>query len=200
MWMGPYLRRRLGRSLFSCPAVSRWRLNLGRKMAPSRPALTPLRRAVGVAVVAFLISGAVVFYQLAPGFPTSGPSPSTATNSSASPAPTRVSTETVTPTGGSSSSASGEAKAIQLEDSTVSAKPFQAVRIQGTYHGGADTFLWVQRWEGGTWVAFPVPTKTDQSGQFTAYVELGQPGRYRLRVLDPETGLKSTPFVLVITR
>jgi hypothetical protein len=43
-----------------------------------------------------------------------------------------------------------------------------------------------------------VPTKTDQSGQFTAHVELGQPGPYRLRVLDPDSGVTSKPFVLVI--
>ena len=36
----------------------------------------------------------------------------------------------------------------------------------------------MQRWEGGKWLDFPLPTKTDQSGQFTTYVELGQPGRY----------------------
>jgi hypothetical protein len=100
----------------------------------------------------------------------------------------------------SSSSASGEGEAIQLTVSAVSAKPFQAVGIEGTYHGGADVFLWVQRWEAGKWVAFPVPTKTDQSGQFTAYVELGQPGRYRLRVLDPDSGVQSKPFLLVINR
>jgi hypothetical protein len=36
----------------------------------------------------------------------------------------------------------------------------------------------VQRREGGKWLDFPLPTKTDESGWFTAYVELGQPGRY----------------------
>jgi hypothetical protein len=87
---------------------------------------------------------------------------------------------------------------IQLEDLADSARPFEAVQIQGTYRGGADTFLSVQRWEGGKWLAFPLPTKTDQSGRFTAYVELGQPGRYRLRVLDPGSGVQSEPFVLVI--
>jgi hypothetical protein len=51
-------------------------------------------------------------------------------------------------------SGSAEVDAIQLEDSADSAGPFQPVRIQGTYHGGADTFLRVQRWEGGKWVAF----------------------------------------------
>jgi hypothetical protein len=91
-----------------------------------------------------------------------------------------------------------EQQNIELEDLAKFARPFQAVRIQGMYHGGADTILRVQRWEGGQWLAFPLPTKTDQSGRFTAYVELGQPGRYRLRVLDPESGVKSKPFVLVI--
>jgi hypothetical protein len=92
--------------------------------------------------------------------------------------------------------AAGEA--IQVEDVAASARPFETVRIRGTYRGGAETFLRVQRWEGGKWLAFPLPTKTDKSGQFTAYVELGQPGRYRLRVLDPSSGLTSKPFVLVI--
>ena len=49
---------------------------------------------------------------------------------------------------------------------------------------------------GRKWLAFPLPTKTDRSGQFTAYVEFGQPGRYRLRLLDPDTGVMSKPLVL----
>ena len=77
-------------------------------------------------------------------------------------------------------------------------KPFQATRIRGRYAGGANTFLRVQRWEDGGWRAFPVPTKTDQSGKFTAHVELGRPGRYRLRVLDPDSGVKSKPVTLEI--
>ena len=87
---------------------------------------------------------------------------------------------------------------IQLEDLADSARPFEAVRIQGTYRGGAGTFLRVQRWEGGKWLDFPLPTKTDQSGQFITQAEFGQPGRYRLRVLDPDSGVTSKPFVVVI--
>ena len=93
---------------------------------------------------------------------------------------------------------SAEEQTIQVQDSPDSARPFQSVRIQGTYHGGADTFLRVQHWEAGKWLDFPVPTKTDQSGRFTTYVELDQPGRYQLRVLDPDSGVRSNPFVLVI--
>jgi len=97
-----------------------------------------------------------------------------------------------------SSDSSEERQTIELEHLVKSARPFQTVRIQGTYNGGADTFLRVQRWEGGKWLDFPLPTKTDQTGRFTAHVELGQPGRYQLHVLDPNSGVTSKPFVLVI--
>jgi hypothetical protein len=127
-----------------------------------------------------------------PGPPSSGAGPSRASDP-------RPPTSTSTPgAGGNAGSGSAEQEAIQLENSAGSARPFQTVRIQGTYRGGADTLLRVQRWEGGKWLDFPLPTKTDQSGQFTAYVELGQPGRYRLRVLDPDSGATSKPFLLVI--
>jgi hypothetical protein len=119
-----------------------------------------------------------------------------------------TSTQSATPGGLSSSagrlpaseprSGSAEGETIQLEALADSGRPFQPVRIQGTYRGGADTFLRVQRWEGGKWLAFPLPTKTDQWGQFSTYVEFGQPGRYRLRVLDPASGVTSKTFVLVI--
>jgi hypothetical protein len=92
----------------------------------------------------------------------------------------------------------GKEPTIQVEDLADTAEPFQTVRIHGTYHGGANTFLRVQRWEGGKWLAFPLPTKTDQSGRFTTHVEFDQPGRYQLRVLGPGSGAASKPFVLVI--
>jgi len=117
--------------------------------------------------------------------------------------------QSATPAGVSSSSgpssasdprngSAAEQRTIQLEDLADSAKPFQTVRIQGTYPGGGDTFLRVQRWEGGKWLDFPLPTKTDESGRFTAYVELGQPGRYALRVRDPDSTVTSKILVLVI--
>jgi hypothetical protein len=94
-------------------------------------------------------------------------------------------------------SGSEEGRTIQVENVVDSARPFQTVRIQGTYRGGANTVLRVQRWEAGKWVSSPVPTKTDQSGQFTTHVEFG-PGSYRLRVFDPDSGVASRTFVLVI--
>ena len=93
--------------------------------------------------------------------------------------------------------ASGSVATIELEV-PAAGKPFQAVAIHGTYLGGAERFLRVERLEAGRWVPFPLPTKTDRSGQFTAHVELGQPGRYQLRVLDPDSGVTSEATVLVI--
>ena len=103
-----------------------------------------------------------------------------------------------TPTVDDDDAADQIVEAIRLDDSTDSAEPFETVTIRGTYDGGARTFLSVQHWSDGAWQSFPVPAKTDSSGQFTAYVELGKPSRYRLRVLDPESGVASEPFLLVI--
>ena len=157
----------------------------------------------------------MVFYVEAPSFSSFRSSPSATTPASGSPAPTSDGTQRATP-GGSSSTAdpprvssttttrapddtdSAEEKTIQLADPAASAKPFQTVPIRGTYHGAGDTFLRVELWDGGTWQAFPLPAKTDRAGRFTAYVELGRPGRYRLRVLDPDSGVASKSFVLVI--
>jgi hypothetical protein len=127
------------------------------------PGTTAVRR--GVAAVLFILGCAVVFYQVVPGFHTSGSSPSR----TASSAPTAVASQNATPGGVSASAGPAPAsdpkngsaaeEAIQLENVADSARPFQTVRIQGTYRGGADTFVRVQRSEVGKWVTFPVPTK-----------------------------------------
>jgi len=149
--------------------------------------------ALAATALAALLIGALLFAASRDGGVTARSVPTvTATATATATKPTSEPSNESTGTG-------GEGPTIQLEDLPDSARPFETVRIQGTYRGGADTFLRVQRWEGGEWLAFPVPTKTDQSGQFTAYVEFGQPGRYRLRVLDPDSGATSKTSVLMIT-
>ena len=106
--------------------------------------------------------------------------------------------ESTAPDGDRPRSGSADQETIQLVGTGESAKPWQTVAIQGTYVGRADTLLHVQQWEAGKWRAFPIPAKTDKSGRFSAYVELGRPSRYRLRVLDPDAGAKSKPFILDI--
>jgi hypothetical protein len=156
---------------------------------PAAARRTAVRRGVVVAAILFLLGCALVLYQVAPSFLRSRPS------TTVSSAPTTVRTHSASPGG-----EAAEGETIQLGDLVNTARPFETVRVQGTYHGGANTFLRVQRSEGGKWLAFPIPTKTDQSGRFTAYVEFGQPGRYRLRVLHPGSGVTSKSFVLVIKR
>ena len=107
-------------------------------------------------------------------------------------------TSTAPDTGDSSRSGAAEYRVIEMHSPAVAAKPFETVRLSGTYRGGEDSLLQVQRWEGGKWLAFPIPMKTDAKGQFTAYVELGHPRRYRLRILHPDSGVKSKPFELLI--
>ena len=162
------------------------------------PVQTPAKKrrigslALAATVLAALLIGAVLFAAGRGGGVTIPSVPTvTATATATVSKPTSEPSSKSTDTGGAGT-------AFQLENLDDSARPFQPVRIQGTYRGGPDTFLQVQRWEGGKWLSFPVPTKTDQSGQFTAFVELGQPGRYRLRVLDPDSGVVSKTFVLVI--
>jgi hypothetical protein len=148
--------------------------------------------ALAAAVLAALLIGAFVFANQDLGGVTAQ-SVATVTATATMPVSKPPSERSEEPT----ETGSGEST-IQLEDLSDSASPFEAVRIQGTYHGGADTFLRVQRWEGGKWLDFPLPTKTDQSGRFTTQAEFGQPGSYRLRVLDPDSDVTSETFVVVI--
>lgn len=90
-------------------------------------------------------------------------------------------------------------ESLRLERSSYVGNPFETILIRGTYVGApADTTLRVQRREDDRWVDFPLPAATDETGRFSAYVELGSPGRYRLRIADPEGGATSDVVVLRI--
>jgi serine/threonine protein kinase len=95
-------------------------------------------------------------------------------------------------------STEASAEAISLAKTVRTARPFETLPVRGSYSGGANTFVRVQRWEDGGWRAFPVPARTSRTGEFTLYVELAQPKRYRLRVADPRTGVASEPFEVVV--
>lgn len=145
--------------------------------------------ALGATVSAALLIGALLFDASRDGGVTAK---SVSTASATAPtvrSPTSKSSDESTDTGGEST--------IQLEDVAGSARAYKPVRIEGVYRGGADTFVRVQRWEEGSWVFFRLPTRTDPSGRFTAYVGLGT-GRHRLRMVDPRSGVTSEPFVLVV--
>ena len=123
------------------------------------------------------------------------------------PAVESTSTRSATPGGLSSSagsvirhprSGSAEGETIQLEDLADSAKPFQPVRIQGTYRGGGHTFLRVQRGrEASGWTS---RTHEDRPvGPLHRLCRVWAAGSLPASRAGPHSGLTSKPFVLVIT-
>jgi hypothetical protein len=97
------------------------------------------------------------------------------------------------------STAAPAPRRIALDSKTDFARPFETVGIAGRYRGvDAPTTLRVQVRRGERWTDFPLPVTTASSGTFRAYVELGQSGTYRLRVVDPATDAVSDIFTLLI--
>lgn len=78
-----------------------------------------------------------------------------------------------------------------------SAPAFARVTLTGRLPGvPAGTSLQVQRFEAGSWVAFPTTATSAASGSFSTYVEIGQPGPNRMRVIVPGSG-RSTPTATI---
>lgn len=88
---------------------------------------------------------------------------------------------------------------IDINGASFAGRPFETVRMDGTYSGSrARTILRVQHREDGSWVEFPLPTITDESGNFTVYVELGSIGEHQVRVVDPRADVVSETVLVVI--
>jgi hypothetical protein len=115
-------------------------------------------------------------------------------NEPASPSPT------ASPARGRASTATGsEGAAIQTSSSTYFGRPFETVEISGRYpgaHGPTHLRVEVQQPEG--WAPFPLPAVTRASGDFKAYVEMGGPARYRVRIVDPQRNAKSPVLDVVV--
>ena len=95
--------------------------------------------------------------------------------------------------------AGGPQRSIELASASYAGTTFETVAISGVLDGApAGTTLRVQHREQGRWVSFPLPTTTDAAGRFTAYVEMGAPGSYELRVLDPATRRTSRVVTLQV--
>jgi hypothetical protein len=166
---------------------------------PAQAPAEKRRRSVPLALVAAALVAVLIgaFFVATRDGNVTSPSIPTATATSIPTATATVSTPTNEPSDDPTSTGP-QGSPIQLQRLPAPAGPFQAVPIRGTYRGGAEILLRVQREEEGVWVDFPTPSVTDASGKFSTYVELGQPGRYRLRVLDPASGITSATFVLLI--
>lgn len=84
------------------------------------------------------------------------------------------------------SSSSSAATAITLTAGQEQVAPMQQIDLTGSYPGGDGAIVQVQRRQGGTWVDFPV-TASVSGGTFATYVQTGQTGVNRFRVIDSDS-------------
>jgi hypothetical protein len=88
---------------------------------------------------------------------------------------------------------------IETTSASYFGRPFESIQIAGRYHGvHGRTILRVQLRQGRGWTQFPLPAVTTPSGRFHAYVELGLPGRYHVRLVDPARDRASRPVTLLV--
>jgi len=132
-------------------------------------------------------------------------SPSSATSSS-----TTVTSATPSATGSASGSSSVTPATavtpatpvtgprIETSESFYFGEAFETILIPGTYVGAAGPArLRVQLRQPDGWEWFPLPVVTQPSGDFRAFVEMDA-GSYRLRLLDPESGVKSRVLTVLV--
>ncbi|HEX5532825.1 MAG TPA: hypothetical protein VFX33_03695 [Actinomycetales bacterium] len=80
--------------------------------------------------------------------------------------------------------AAGSGSRIETTASSYFGRPFETIQIGGRYLGvHSPRRLHVELRQRQGWTQFPLPTVTEPSGRFRAYVELGL-GVYRLRLVD----------------
>jgi len=105
------------------------------------------------------------------------------------------------PTAGESESEETEPakpeKAISLSAGQTSVAPMEQIDLTGVYPGGEGAILQVQRFESGSWQDFPV-TASVSDETFATYVQTGQPGVQRFRMLDTGTGEPSNEVKVTV--
>jgi hypothetical protein len=87
---------------------------------------------------------------------------------------------------------------IETSESFYFGEPFETILIPGTYVGVAGPArLRVQLRQPGGWAWFPLPVVTQPSGEFRAFVEMDA-GSYRVRLFDPESGVRSRVLTVLV--
>ena len=171
-----------------------------------RPVLTGLLALVGVAVAIGLLGGLAVMV----GVKATGlDGTTTASDESASPStfnlpkPTDTGSsipapeESVEPAPGAEETSEAPAEAISLTATQQSVSPMQQIDLTGTYPGGEGAVLQVQRFEGGAWSDFPV-TAPVSGGTFGTYVQTGNVGPNRFRVIDSDSEAISNEVTVTV--
>ena len=124
----------------------------------------------------------------------------TASTASTASAPETTS-EATRPTKTVDASPSAATEAIVLTRGAYEAEPFRVVRVTGTLRTGSPAArgrVHVEMRQGDGWSTFPLPAVTGSEGRFTAFVSIGSPGRYRMRVVAAGGRPASDPFLVTI--
>ena len=95
------------------------------------------------------------------------------------------------------SSSAAAAKGISLQVAQATVDPMANIDLTGVYPGGEGAILQVQRFEGGGWNDFPV-TASVSDETFATYVQTGQSGVQRFRVVDTDSGSASNEVKVTI--
>lgn len=112
------------------------------------------------------------------------------------PQPTATSDGTPAP----SNTSAPSPPSLQATLGATTTEPMEAVELSGRLEGGqAGTAVQVQLLgRNGGWITYPLRPVLDESGAFTTYVEVGRPGRHRLRVVEPVSDATSEPLSLQV--
>lgn len=124
--------------------------------------------------------------------------PTTSAPSSATPQTTSAPTTPTEPTKPTKTRKPKPPKVITLDASPQSAGTYERVNLTGTYRRGEGATLQVQRMEGGAWADFPTDAYVS-GGTFSTYIETGQGGPNRFRVVDTATGKASNVVTVQIS-
>ena len=87
---------------------------------------------------------------------------------------------------------------ISLSAGQTQVAPMGQIDLTGVYPGGEGAILQVQRREGSQWDDFPV-TVSVSNETFSTYVQTGQVGANRFRVVDTDTGEASNVVKVTIS-
>lgn len=173
-----------------------------------RPVLTGLAALIGVAVVVGLVlGGAALAATQVLGL---GEDDATAETTSAeslylpTPSKTPDSTDpafTLAPgeetTAEESPTESESPEGITLSATQTEVGPMENIDLTGVYPDGEGAILQVERFADGDWIEFPV-TASVGNETFTTYVQTGQLGANKFRMVDSDTGETSNEVTVTV--
>lgn len=90
-----------------------------------------------------------------------------------------------------------EEPGISLSAGQTAVAPMERIDLTGVYQGGEGAVLNVQQFSGGAWEDFPVTIPVSGS-TFATYIQTGQVGKNRFRVVDTDSGEVSNEVVVEI--